>query len=84
MRLVDCSLNQARVSLKYLVRISTIPTHTDDVKSHLTNSSPWYTFPTIWGTGDVLDGSLAPRVGPGEGSVGVDRPATSTGHICDL
>ena len=30
-----CTL-QARVSLKYLVRISTIPTHTDDVNTHLT------------------------------------------------
>ena len=34
------------------------------------HSSPSYPIPTIWGAGEVLDGSQAPQVGPGEGSVG--------------
>ena len=45
------------------------------------HSSPSYPIPTIWGAGEVLDGSQAPQVGPGEGSVGVDRPATFTGEL---
>ena len=42
---------------------------------------PRYPIPTIWGTSDVLDGSQAPQVGPGEGSVGVDHPPGFTGEL---
>ena len=52
-----------------------------EIARALAAHSPCYPIPTIWGTSDVLDGSQAPQVGPGEGSVGVDRPPGFTGEL---
>ena len=45
------------------------------------HSGPCYPFPTICGPCGALGGSLAPQVGLGEGSVGVDLPPRSTGEL---
>ena len=45
------------------------------------HSSPCYLFPTFCGPCGALVGSLAPQVGLGEGSVGVDWPPRSTGEL---
>ena len=45
------------------------------------HSSPCYLLPTFCGPCGALGGSLAPQVGLGEGSAGVDLPLRSTGEL---